>query len=563
MIPFASQRGSGQDLATHLMNERDNEYMELAHLRGSIAYDLHGAFAEWEAQASALTKCSNYLYSMSVNPDPAQPLSREQYLDYLDRAEEKLGLSNQPRAVVFHIKNGREHCHAVWSRIDAREGKAVHLAFDKDKLMMVTRAFARDHGLTLPDGYNKDKERESGKQLSLYEKAQQDETGLTKEQRIELVTQLWRSSDSAKAFVNALASHGYLLATGNRPFVLVDLYGQVNALPKMIGDRQVRTNDIRAFLGDEFGPANLPSIEEAKLLAARHRKAIEAFEKTRAVSDKLSQLRKSQAERRKKLVTELAALKERQQTERTQVLDRQSAERAKLSREYAAQMQQIKERRDRHRATGLAAFLGRVTGIAFVVKAVQQQQDRRTEAAHLLKEQSLAERHRQERELLERRFELQQADPARQLRGLDQIDARELRALETSETKERRSRINGRHSHMPSVALELKPRGRMAVPHKAKNRHRATFADELVKDAKALKSPRRSVDLLSDFSKAARDESDGKTDGKSGEGKGKAPKFGKSKKDKKDKNRKDRDDRDGRGKDNRGPKGGNRRGPGR
>ena len=53
MIPFGSQRGLGQDLATHLMNEHDNEYQEVSQVRGAIADDLHGAFAEWESQASS------------------------------------------------------------------------------------------------------------------------------------------------------------------------------------------------------------------------------------------------------------------------------------------------------------------------------------------------------------------------------------------------------------------------------------------------------------------------------------------------------------------------------
>jgi relaxase-like protein len=81
-------------------------------------------------------------------PGPAEGrLTKEQYLDYIDRAEQRLGLAGQPRAVVFHIKkdkNGvsREHCHVVWSRFDAERGKAVHIAFDHDKLMMVTREFA-------------------------------------------------------------------------------------------------------------------------------------------------------------------------------------------------------------------------------------------------------------------------------------------------------------------------------------------------------------------------------------------------------------------------------------
>ena len=104
--------------------------MEVAQVRGAVARELHGAFAEWEAQAHTLTRCSNYLYSLSINPDQRQGrLTKEQYLDYIDRAENRLGLAGQPRAVVFHIKkdkNGvpREHCHVVWSRIDAERGKA-------------------------------------------------------------------------------------------------------------------------------------------------------------------------------------------------------------------------------------------------------------------------------------------------------------------------------------------------------------------------------------------------------------------------------------------------------
>ena len=170
MIPFASQRGGGQDLATHVQNAYDNEIAEVVHIRGAVADDLHGAFKEWEIQADALTRCDKYLYSLSVNPDPAQgPLTRDQYMDYVKRVEEAMGLNQQPRAIVFHTKEGREHCHVVWSRIDAEQRRAVHLAFDRDKLMRVTRAFARDHGLMLQRGY--EKSRQIG-QESLYEQVQ-------------------------------------------------------------------------------------------------------------------------------------------------------------------------------------------------------------------------------------------------------------------------------------------------------------------------------------------------------------------------------------------------------
>ena len=43
----------------------------------------------------------------------------------------RCGLSGQARSVLFHIKQGREHCDVVWSRIDTDNGKAVQIAFDR------------------------------------------------------------------------------------------------------------------------------------------------------------------------------------------------------------------------------------------------------------------------------------------------------------------------------------------------------------------------------------------------------------------------------------------------
>ncbi len=140
MIPFASQRGGGQDLATHLMNAHDNEQVELPQVRGAVARDLHGALAEWEAIAEALTRCRQYLCSLSINPDERQGrLTREQYLDYIGRAEAALGLAEQPRAIVFHIKRD-EHgraartlpCRLVAHRRAEQAGRAAVLFQGED-----------------------------------------------------------------------------------------------------------------------------------------------------------------------------------------------------------------------------------------------------------------------------------------------------------------------------------------------------------------------------------------------------------------------------------------------
>ena len=57
MILKGSQRGNGADLAIHLMNGFDNERIEIAEVYGTIAGDLYGAFAEFEAVAAGLLFC--------------------------------------------------------------------------------------------------------------------------------------------------------------------------------------------------------------------------------------------------------------------------------------------------------------------------------------------------------------------------------------------------------------------------------------------------------------------------------------------------------------------------
>lgn len=118
MILKGSQRGSGRELAVHLMRVDDNEHVHIHELRGFIAEDLRGAFAEAEAISRA-TRARQYLFSLSLNPPSDASVSVKQFEQAIDRIEQRLGLGGQPRAIVFHEKEGRRHAHCVWSRIDA------------------------------------------------------------------------------------------------------------------------------------------------------------------------------------------------------------------------------------------------------------------------------------------------------------------------------------------------------------------------------------------------------------------------------------------------------------
>ncbi len=507
MIPFASQRGLGQDLATHLLNVQDNEYAEIEDLRGAIAGDLHGAFAEWEAQAHALTKCKNYLYSMSINPDPAQgELSRKQYRDYIARVEEKLGLEDQPRAVVFHIKEDREHCHVIWSRIDTDNEKAVHMAFDRDKLMMVTREFAKDHNLELPAGYHSNDGSKTG-QLSLYEMHQKRSTGFSKEEHIEIVTEAWRQSDSAKAFVGALAQRGYILATGKRPYVLVDFYGHTNALPKLINDKTVRTKDIRAFLKNDYPPESLPSIDETQVMIAEHRKTIESFVKDDQKKEKTALLKRKQEHRRQKLETEKSSMRQRQHEDRLSLAKTHKAEQVKIREQHNAETRTIKAERYRNRPTGLAAFLGRISGVELVRNAYHKYQDRQRTKSYILERQALKQNHRARQVSLQRRHAMQALDLSRKEKALQKIEIREMRSLDEEIKKEARIKARGGSQKMPALPV---PGGERETSRQFKTRHRQRKARDEFNPRARGQSENRDIDLADEFKKAA---SDGKTGG--------------------------------------------------
>src|SRR3546814_2211818 len=90
--------------------------------------------------------------------------------------------------------------------MDADRERAVPLSFSHEKLMTVTREFARDHGLNLPPGYDRQAdEPRRNRQLTGYDGIKQQETGISHEERMAAITDAWRRSDTGRAFVNALA----------------------------------------------------------------------------------------------------------------------------------------------------------------------------------------------------------------------------------------------------------------------------------------------------------------------------------------------------------------------
>lgn len=264
MIFNASQRSGAAKLARHLLNTDDNEHVSLHELRGFVAEDdLLQAFNEAEAIAKG-TRCQQFLFSLSLSPPETEHVAVETFETAIEMIEQKLGLDGQPRAIVFHEKEGRRHAHAVWSRIDAETMKAINLPYFKNKLMDVSEELYLEHGWAMPKGVL-DRATSNPLNFTLAEWQQAKRANADPRLIKAVFRDAWQASDNAESLENALAEKGYTLARGDRRGVVaVDYRGEVYALARWSG---VKTKDVKTRISD---PESLPAVADTKAkIAAR------------------------------------------------------------------------------------------------------------------------------------------------------------------------------------------------------------------------------------------------------------------------------------------------------
>ena len=433
MILKGSQRKNGADLAVHLMNSFDNESVEIAEIYGTVADDLLGAFAEFEA-VSLGTKAREYLYSLSINPP--SPLTRAQYSEAIKDIEHRLGLEGQPRAIVFHVKDGREHCHVVWSRIDVEHMKAVQMSHDRRKLMDLACDLGRKFGLDLPPGLKAWEEKRQHQkdelEATLGEKAQAEATGISPEQRSQEITACYEQSDTPAAFIQALEQRSYVLAKGDkRGFVVVDKFGAPYSLSRYVKGH--KAGAIRKKLAG-LDPAQLPSVDDAKEMQRQRRQAEQ---------DRKHELTTTVRRLKKKVFAELQASRRAEILEaEQQLLTRHQAETLSLHAAQASEAQGLVFRL----RSAVADLVGRTPGLRSVLAHIQN-------LTHL----DPCDRHRLENEALIRRHERERLEFERQKRLASRLETRERQSLERELAREERlaRELEGKAKHDFAEAVEI------------------------------------------------------------------------------------------------------------
>lgn len=256
MIIKGKSRGGPAQLQTHLMRADTNERVEVLE-KPATAATIGDAFGEWQTIAEG-TRGRYGLYHANIDPDASYAMTAAQWTRAVDLLERELGFDGQPRVVVLHEKNDRQHIHVVWQRTDIDTMTLLSDSNNYDAHRRVARALEKEFGheavVTKPA--------EERAPISHAEWQQAERSGHDPRAFKDQVTALYHASENGAALQKALDDKGLIVAKGDRrDFVIVDHAGEVYSLARQI--KGMTAKDLRGFMADVDADA-LPTIAEAK-----------------------------------------------------------------------------------------------------------------------------------------------------------------------------------------------------------------------------------------------------------------------------------------------------------
>ena len=96
---------------------------------------------------AANRKTEKPILHISLNPDPKDCVSEEQFIKLAERYMQRMGFGDQPYIVYRHNDIGREHLHIVSVRVD-ETGRAISDSYEHERSMKVCRELEQQFNLT-------------------------------------------------------------------------------------------------------------------------------------------------------------------------------------------------------------------------------------------------------------------------------------------------------------------------------------------------------------------------------------------------------------------------------
>ena len=243
----------------HLQRTDGGQSVDVRDTVGLIGQDMAGWFAQMEAM-SAGGNTTNYFYHFNINPREDEAYTPEQLKVAVETTLENLGLDGQPYFLVEHDKDGRSpHYHCIVLRVDLDSGKAISDSHNYAIHMRTADELEERFGHERtkrgrgPDGPNP----------KGYEVQRGQETGIDPKTVAVELKALWHQCDTGKAFAAAIEERGYILAKGDRAFVVVDPGGDEHSLGRRVGAKAAEVRARMAAIDREA----LPTVTEARALA--------------------------------------------------------------------------------------------------------------------------------------------------------------------------------------------------------------------------------------------------------------------------------------------------------
>lgn len=284
MIVKGAARSGPRQLAIYLMRVERYDTGEKAELiefrspwaaaatgsRENIAAMMIEAFRDWQDLAEGTKQGRDGLYRSEISPAPeyAMGMTPEQIIRGADILEEELGFKGQDRVIVRHAgSDGRAHFHVVWCRTDLDSMKIISDSYNYVAHERASKRMELEFGHEFVAGKHakRDRERqpEFPRQDHDYAEAQMAQRSkMTPDERKEQMTALRTAAANGQELKKALEDAGYILARGDRGYLVVDHAGVHSVLSRNIG---LIKDETEAFMAD-VPLSSLPTIEQAKAM---------------------------------------------------------------------------------------------------------------------------------------------------------------------------------------------------------------------------------------------------------------------------------------------------------
>lgn len=231
MITKGGTRSNGGNLAAHLLRN-DNEKIVIVELKNTATQDLSEALNDMEATLK-MTKGKKGLYHAQINPAIGEAMTPKQWKYAVDEMEKRLGLDDQPRAVVYHEKKGRPHMHVVWQRTDIEQGKVIGNSND----YYIHKQLGRD--LEKEFGHKQLHNEFTGQWEKMAEKQQLKRDGYNSVKQLKArVKEVYQSYQDPAQMRSELGKIGYELARGKKGAVIVSKEGEIHSLMRYAGEKK-------------------------------------------------------------------------------------------------------------------------------------------------------------------------------------------------------------------------------------------------------------------------------------------------------------------------------------